>query len=208
MASVKSSIEPGTLLKITHRTYDQLLLESGFSSFSEGVSYELKDFKYSILKAGCVGIVFLIGGLASIAEIIKDAWEEDPTEAQLLIAAIILMLLMSILMSATSYMFFQSWEFETSTEKLIWTGKFLLGIRKKQYRLSRFSGVAILDPKKDFYSNYSLALVRQQKSIFQSCKPLKLMRIGSGETPHLQQRIYIHKELAEESSEFMGWPSA
>lgn len=200
---MKNAIDPGSVLKITHHTVDELHLESGFSSFSAATRYELRESVGGIWRV----IAFFLALIVAVAPMLRDAFAENPVDGQIIVVGIAsASILATLIFSIVGYAFAQSWRFERSTESLVWTQKFLLGNRTKQYRLNQFVTVTILNPLKDFNGQYSLVLMRRRGwSLFPSGKVLRLMKIGTWGTPYLQARLAIHQYLAQEIAEFMDW---
>lgn len=200
------SIDSRSLFRITHRTFDELQLDFGFSSFTEGARYELREAQQTI---GVLGFLCFVGVLAAkMSPIFGDMFAENPVEGWILVGFAIFSLLAAIIGSVVSYAYAQSWTFERSTNSFLWTKQFLLGSRAKRYRLDRFVNVIIFNPSlRTFPGECELALVRQGRHLFPSGKRLCLLKIGSKETPYLQARIAYYQHLTQEIAEFMAWPT-
>ncbi|NEO83508.1 MAG: hypothetical protein F6J87_04500 [Spirulina sp. SIO3F2] len=203
---MNSAIDSRSILKITHRTFDELHLELGFGSFAEGLRYEFREAQQTIGVLGILGFLGLLG--AQIAPILRDAFAENPVEGWILLGFASFSLLAVAIGCIVGYTYAQSWMFERSTDTLLWTQKFLLGSRTKRYRLERFFDVAVLNPSlQKFPGQCQLALVRQGWHLFPSGKYLHLIKIGSRDTPHLQARIAHYQHLSQEIATFMSWPA-
>lgn len=202
---MNSAIDPRSILKTTHRTFDELRLESGFSSFIEGLQYKFHEVQQTM---GVLGFLAFVGLFAAtIAPILRDMFAENPVDGRLVLGAVLLSILVAIIGCIVGYAYAQIWLFERSTNTLLWTQKFLLGSRTKRYRLERFVNVAVLDPRKEISGQGVLVLVRRGWYLFSLGKQLRLISIGSRNTLYLQTRLAIHQHLAQEIAEFMQWPA-
>ncbi len=184
-------------LHVTHRTANQLRLESGVASKSDALRKYRQDFLQLPSIGGILLVLGLIGNLGRSLNLDNASGLESQMLMYFFLFFIISVVLGLGLMLLTAD-FYVCWILDRRSNELVHVTQNFLETRKKRYCLSDFQGVKILHPKKTFLNQYVLTLVRQDRNWL----ALERQSITEEGIDPTAQR---HQDLARTICEFMRW---